>query len=181
MNSLERIEHMVTALTATVSSYASTTSTLPPILAADVIRLARSKILTKHVIATSPWTSSQKWQDWGFRMSRLTTTRGHDTDRIWHISISLPLTRIVGRYALNIGLLLRSTYSCRNTISIRHPSYFAVSRIVDDNHPFIVACALGDLSVVRAMLQSGEGRLTDATSTGDTPMKVGRTPGCILT
>jgi hypothetical protein len=47
-----------------------------------------------------------------------------------------------------------------------------MARVVAGTHPFMVACAKGDTKTVRSMLRSGEGRPTDITANGQTPMLV---------
>jgi hypothetical protein len=47
-----------------------------------------------------------------------------------------------------------------------------MARIVEENHPFLMACKDGDIETVRFMLRSGEGRPTDMTVGGQTPMEV---------
>jgi hypothetical protein len=58
-------------------------------------------------------------------------------------------------------LSLELTPLDRNVLTFRHPSYFAVARVVEGRHAFAVACHEGDLLTIQSMLQSGESRLTD--------------------
>ena len=54
----------------------------------------------------------------------------------------------------------------QNTLTLRHPSYFTVARVLDDSHPFFEACRSNDAAAVRDMLRNGEGRPTDEDSEG---------------
>ena len=123
-----------------------------------------------HVI--SLWSSGKSLESWGFRGALVTTKQGYHTDYDVVFSFSLPLARILGSYALTGCSSLRSTPLCRNFFTFRHPSYFAVARLVDEDHPFMAACRDGDIETVRFMLRSGEGRPTDMTARARTPMFV---------
>jgi hypothetical protein len=170
---------MVSTLVAAVPSHANTALPSPPILTANVVQQSKSKVLARRVLVTGPWKTSQRWESWGFRMSQFKTMQGHNTDCTINFSISLPLAHIPGSYVLTGSLQLRSTPSCRNSFSFRHPSYLGVSRVLDVHHPFIIACCKGDAITVWMMLQSGEGCLTDMTLRGETPMRVGEKSGTV--
>lgn len=126
----------------------------------------------RRSLMKSPWQLNNSWAPWGLRGSLITTKIGPYTDYDVSFSISLPLARILGSYALTGCLSLRSVPLCRSALTFRHPSYFAVARVVDKTHPFMLACRNGDIEAVRLMLRSGEGRPTDITAKGSTPMFV---------
>jgi hypothetical protein len=109
---------------------------------------------------------------WGSRASLSTSRTGLHTDYDINFSISLPLARILGSYALTGSLSLRYTSLRQNAITLRHPSYFAIARTLEFHHPFMTACLRGDTLTTRSMLQSGEGRPTDVTEYGWTPLYV---------
>lgn len=60
----------------------------------------------------------------------------------------------------------------QNTLTLRHPSYLAVGRILDFSHPFFEACRFNDVVVIREMLRNGEGRPTDEDPNGFGPLWV---------
>lgn len=126
----------------------------------------------ERTLRTSPWRSGNIWVTWGFRGALTTTRQGYFTDYSVSFLVSLPLARILGSYAFTGTISLRSTPLCRSAFAFRHPSYFAVARVVDEDHPFMLACRHGDTETVRLMLRSGEGRPTDVTLHGNTPMAV---------
>lgn len=169
------VSTLVIALPAPVP-VASATSSILPILPADATStaspLAGSGPPARRTTVISPWTSGKTLESWGFRGACVTTKQSYHTDYSMSFSVSLPLARILGSYALTGCLSLRSTPLCRNSFTFRYPSYFAVARIVDEDHPFIMACLFGDIESVRFMLRSGEGRPTDVTAKGKTPLFV---------
>jgi hypothetical protein len=126
----------------------------------------------KRTVVSKPWTLAKSWEPWGLSGSLITIRKGKDYEYNIRFSVSSPLARILGGYALTGYLSLQSTPLFGNAFTFRHPSYFAVSRVVDEWHPFMVACRQGDLETVRVMLRSGEGRPTDLTAGGWTPMGV---------
>lgn len=125
------------------------------------------------VLSRSPWILNKSWSTWGLTGTMLTTKEGPYTGYRINFSLISPLANIFGGYALKVSLALRTTPSCRNVLTFRHPSYFAVARICEENHPFMHACRVGDLMAVRSMLRSGEGRPTDVTAGGQWPLLVG--------
>jgi len=176
LDGLDRIEQMVSTLAVALPASAPAAPASLPNLTAYTISQplthAGSALATKHMLVTPPWTSGKVWATWGFRGAFVTTKQGYHTDYNINFSVSLPLARILGSYALTACLSLRSTPLCRSSFTFRHPSYFAMARIVEANHPFLLACDKGDLETVRFMLRSGEGRPTDITADGCTPMFV---------
>lgn len=169
------VSALVIALPAPVPVAPATPSILS-ILPADTTSTASTRAGSdppaRRYTVISPWTSGKTLESWGFRGAYVTTKQSYHTDYIMNLSVSLPLARILGNYALTGCLSLRSTPLCRSSFTFRHPSYFAVARLVDGNHPFISACRHGDLETVRFMLRSGEGRPTDMTAEGKTPLFV---------
>lgn len=127
---------------------------------------------SKRTLVAISWQSGTRLESWGYRGTLITTKQGYHTGYSINFSVSLPLARILGSYALIGCLSLRSTPLCRRSFTFRHPSYFAVARVVDNQHPFMLACFNGDVETVRLMLRSGEGRPTDVTAEGETPMLV---------
>jgi hypothetical protein len=106
------------------------------------------------------------------RASLITSKKGPKYEYNIDFSVSLPLARILGGYALTGRLSLESMPLFGTAFTFRHPSYFAVARVVDTYHPFMMACMQGDLETVRSMVRSGEGRPTDVDADGWTPMHV---------
>lgn len=129
-----------------------------------------------RTLASSPWTLNKSWESWGLRGSLVTTRKGPIHEHNINFSFSTPLARILGGYTLMGSLSLQSIPFLGNAFTFRHPSYFAVARVVDPFHPFMSACRDGDVETVRSMLRSGEGRLTDVSPSGRTPMFVSQQP-----
>jgi hypothetical protein len=176
LDGLDRIEQMVStlviALPASVPAAPATLPTFPDNTTGNTSPRTGSGLASKRTLVTSPWTTGKGWENWGFRGALITTKQGYNTDYNINFSISFPLARILGSYAFTGCLSLRSTPLCRSSFTFRHPSYFAVARVVEWNHPFMVACRNGDSESVKFMLRSGEGRPTDVTHEGKTPMLV---------
>lgn len=184
LEGLERIEQMVSTL---VVSQQTASTVVIPLPASAPVAPAISSISTaasnappfpgsdtavKRASVSSPWTVARSWELWGLRGSILTTQQGAKCQYDIKFSILSPLARILGGYALTGCLSLQSNPLYRNALKFRHPSYFAVARVVDHRHPFIMACWMGDVTAVRSMLQTGEGRPSDVTADGETPMLV---------
>ncbi|KAM0715707.1 hypothetical protein Q7P37_009207 [Cladosporium fusiforme] len=126
--------------------------------------------LVRRVWEGNPWNSGERWQSWGLRGTVIKSTQGQHTDYDASFTIHLPLAWLIGAYSLNGQLSFRTSPLRQNTLTLRHPSYFTVARIVDSSHPFMMACLTGDLDTVRALLNNGEGRPTDKDENGDSPM-----------
>ena len=177
LNSLERLEQMVSA-----------SITIPPSPGAVMIpqqgqnddgrpvKAADSRVgaPARRALASPPKKFDLSWGSWGVRGSLVTIQEGIRTEHNLTFSLSLCLAKILGRYAVGGILVLRSAPSCRNVFSLRHPSYFGVSRIIDGSDPFMKACYSGDRALVRGLLEAGLGRPTDVTDEGSTPMLVSR-------
>lgn len=88
------------------------------------------------------------------------------------MQVQLPLVAVIGKYAVTVSLSARKFSACPWKITTRHPSSFALARIVAENSDFMLACHRGDLLAVRDMLDSGSGRPTDITSKSWNPMTV---------
>jgi hypothetical protein len=166
------VSTLVVALPASDSVAPATSSLHSADTTSNISPWAGSEPSTSRATVTSLWKSSKSWERWGFCGLYVTTRQGYHTDRGINLSVSLPLARILGSYALTGCLSLRSTPLCRSSFTFRHPSYFAVARVVDEDHPFMSACRDGDIETVRFMLRSGEGRPTDMTAKGKTPLFV---------
>jgi hypothetical protein len=176
LDGLDRIEQMVStlviALPASVPVAPAMLSTFTANTTGNTPAHTGFGFASKRTFVTFPWTTGKVWENLGVRGAIITTQKGYHTDYNITFSISLPLARILGSYALIGCLSLRSTPLCRNYLTFRHPSYFAVARVVDRYHPFMLACQNGDLKTVRFMLRSGEGRPTDRDVVGFTPLYV---------
>lgn len=170
LDGLDRIERMVSTLVVAQPAFAPLTPAKTFIFTAagnTVSRVGPRSTVTR--VTSHPWILGRSWEPWGVRGSLTATKAGPHTDYNINFSVPLPLAGILGSYALT-GCL--SLSFCRSTLSFRNPSYFTVARIVDDDHPFMLACCTGDVETLRVMLRSGEGRPADMTSNGKTPMAV---------
>jgi hypothetical protein len=114
----------------------------------------------------SPWALSKAWESRGLQGSVVKSTYGKSTDYNFTFKVNLPLAWLFGSYALKGELSLRTDSIRQNTLTLRHPSYFTVARVLADPHPFLEALRLNDEPTVRAMLRTGEGRPTDVDSNG---------------
>jgi hypothetical protein len=131
----------------------------------------------RRTFTSKPWLLAESWKPWGLRGSFVASKKGLKYEYNINFSVSLPLARILGGYAFTGCLSLESVPLFGTALTFRHPSYFAVARVVDESDPFMEACCLGDVETVRTMLRSGEGRPTDVTADGWTPMGVSRQIG----
>jgi len=174
LEGLERIEQMVYTPTVAPPVYTPLDSASPSASAVGGRRTQHvaSRVAVRSTFASTPWKLSKSWATWGLRGSFVAINEGEHTESNIQFSISLPLARLLGSYALTGCLSLRSASYCRSALTLRHPSYFAVARVVDESHPFMHACAMGDVKAIRSMLRSGESRPTDVTSQGYTPLSV---------
>lgn len=167
---------MVSTLVVALPASAPATPATLPNLTADTTGKSPTRtgqaLAFQSTLVMSSRTTGKGWEDWGFRGAFVTSKQGNHTIYNVNFSVSLPLARILGSYALTGCLSLRSTPLCRSFFTFRHPSYFAVARLVHADHPFMWACWKGDIETVRFMLRSGEGRPTDVTAGGKTPMLV---------
>jgi hypothetical protein len=128
--------------------------------------------VARRTLTSEPWTLAKRWVPWGLRGSLISYKKGPNYEYNISFSVSLPLARILGGNALTGCLSLESMPLFGTALTFRHPSYFAVARVVGRRHPFMKACKWGDVETVRFMLRSGEGRPTDVTARGQTPMYV---------
>jgi hypothetical protein len=165
---------MVSTLVIALPASASVAPTTPPIFVAsgNTVPFPESGAAVRRTLASEPWTLAEHWEAWGLRGSLITSKKGPKYQYNINFSVSLPLARILGGYSLTGCLSLESTPLFGTAFTFRRPSYFAVARVVDEHHPFMTACYQHDLDTVRVMLRSGEGRPTDVTADGSTPMQV---------
>jgi hypothetical protein len=174
LDGLDRIEQMVSTLVVALpASPPLPPATSPLIVAAGkTTPYSGSGAATRSIIVSESWTLARSWVPWGLRGSLVTTRKGPRYKYDIRFSASLPLARMLGGYALIGCLSLESMSFFGTALTFRHPSYFTVARVVDDSHPFMMARIRGDVETVRSMLRSGEGRPTDMTASGWTPMQV---------
>jgi hypothetical protein len=92
----------------------------------------------------------------------------------WHIKegvqFRLPLAWWFGAHILKGELAM--SIPRQNTLTLRHPSYLAIGRVLDFSHPFFKACKSNDVVVIREMLRNGDGRPTDEDPNGYGPLRV---------
>lgn len=121
---------------------------------------------TRRVHEGSPWALSKGWKSRGLHGSVIKSTRGKSTDYNITFKVDLPLAWLFGSYALTGELSIRTDSIRQNTLTLRHPSYMTVARVLPRTHPFLQALRKNDESTVRIMLCTGEGRPTDVDSDG---------------
>lgn len=114
----------------------------------------------------SPWALNKGWESRGLHGSVIKSTHGKSTDYNVTFKVNLPLAWLFGSYALIGELSLRTDSIRQNTLTLRHPSYLTVARVLPATHPFLQALRKNDEATVRVMLRTGEGRPTDVDSDG---------------
>ena len=124
----------------------------------------------KRVFGGVSWKASSTWQSWGIHGKVTWSTKGAATDYDLAFSIRLPLSWWFGAHILKGELGM--SVPRQNTLTLRHPSYLAVGRVLDTSHPFFRACRLNDVVLIREMLRSGEWRPTDEDPDGYSPLWV---------
>jgi ankyrin repeat protein len=98
------------------------------------------------------------------------STKGRSVDYDVAVSLQLPMAWWFGINILKGQLSV--SFPRQNTLTLRHPSYFAIARVLDYSHPFFKACESNDVAVVQEMLRNGEGRPTDEDPGGYDPLWV---------
>jgi hypothetical protein len=116
------------------------------------------------------WKASGIWQSWGLHGTVIKSTKGQATDYNITIELRLPLAWWFGSHVLNGELAI--SFPRQSTLTLRHPSYFAIARVLDYSHPFLQACESNSVAVVREMLRNGQGRPTDEDPDGHGPLWV---------
>jgi len=116
------------------------------------------------------WDTSKNWQSWGLYGTVIKSTKGQATDYNVAVSLHLPMAWWFGTHVLKGQVAV--SFPRQNTLTLRHPSYFAVARVLDASHLFFEACRRNDARRVREMLRSGKGRPTDEDSEGQGPLWV---------
>ena len=124
----------------------------------------------RRVFGGVSWEASSTCQSWGLHGKVIWSTKGASTDYDVAFSIHLPLAWWFGAHILKGGLAM--SVPRQNTLTLRHPSYLAVGRVLDSSHPFFGACRSNDVAVIREMLRNGEGRPTDEDPNGFGPLWV---------
>ena len=114
---------------------------------------------------------SEPWS-FGVNGSFIPTVQGKHKDYFLAMQVAMPLSRIVGPYALMMSVSVRTFPLCPSKFKFLHGSSLALARIVQEDDPFMVACDRGDLIAVRTMLQKGQGRPTDVIDRNWTPLAV---------
>lgn len=105
----------------------------------------------------------------GFLGSLVRTNWENHSD--WSLAFrwSLPLAQVFGSYAFQAQFAFRTFPLCRS-LSLNGGSGVAMAKVVPEQSTFMRACALGDISTVRSMLQNGESRPTDVTERNWSPL-----------
>jgi hypothetical protein len=159
-----------------------TTSPLSPgLVASTPVLIAQDQRATavRRIHEGVAWKTSSTWQSWGLHGTVIKSTRGQPTDYNVVIRLHLPVAWWFSSHVLN-GKLTVSVLR-QNTLTLRHPSYFAVAYVLDFSHPFFEACRSNDVAVVREMLRNGEGRPTDVNPRGYGPFWVRARQVCSAT
>lgn len=176
LDGIDRIEEMVSTLFVAIPPNQGLIQLSPPgsscLRETNATGSHQTTTLNKRTLTAKARRLDTSWESWGLRGSLSKTTKGSYTHYSVGFTIALPLARILGSYALTGVISIRSCPLAGNLFTFRHPSYFAMARLLDDDHPFFIACRNGDLAAVRVMLQSGEGRPTDIDCSGDGPLVV---------
>jgi hypothetical protein len=128
----------------------------------------------RRVLRYKPVSLEDSWTSWGVRYSLIPTSQGPYRDFCLAMQVSVPLARILGRYVFVMAVSVRTFPLCPMKFSFRHGSSFAIARVLDNDHKFLVACDRGDILAVRSMLQDGQGRPTDIGDRNWTPLAVSR-------
>ena len=126
-----------------------------------------------HGLTSDPWCTGTSWASFGTRASLVPTAQDSYKDFSLAMQISLPLAQTVGRYAFNLAVNVRTFPLCPLKMKFLHPSSLGISRILPDDDAFMLACAVGDRTMVRRMLETGRGRPSDITEHNWTPLTVG--------
>lgn len=119
------------------------------------------------------WEKHDSRPSLGLHSRIIKSTQGRSTDYDFGFRFNLPLAWLFGSYALTGQLGIR-TSPRQNTLTLRHPSYLTVARVLEDSHPFLQAFRNDDLAAIRSMLLSGEGRPTDIDRQGRGCIYVGQ-------
>ena len=157
------------AKSATPSGQLLTDTKAPPeSYLSTVTRSAQNPLHAKprRMYQGSPWALSKGWESRGLQGSVVKSTYGKSTDYNFTFKVNLPLAWLFGSYALTGELSIRTDSIRQNTLTLRHPSYLTVARVLPGTHPFLQALRKNDEATVRAMLRTGEGRPTDVDSDG---------------
>jgi len=162
-------------------SSTSSASTPPPqrsgSAASALISAAPNHLATavRPIAGGLAWKSSSTWKSWGLLGTVVKSTKGQSIDYDVAISLQLPMAWWFGSHVLKGQLNV--SFPRQNTLTLRHPSYLAIARVLDFSHPFFEACRSNDFTVVREMLRNGEGRPTDEDPGGSGPLwvRVGQT------
>lgn len=140
------------------------------------VLVTKATRIPKRTLRWIPNSLEDDWTPWGVRYSLIPTSQGPYRDFCVAMQIPVPLARIIGRYMFVMAVTIRTLPLCHMNLSLRHGSYFAVARVLDNDHKFLVACDRGDLLAVRSMLQDGLGRPTDIGDRNWTPLAVSPIP-----
>lgn len=123
-------------------------------------------------VTRKSWTTGTAYAAFGVNASLIPIDEGMHRDYACAMQIPMPLSRIVGKYALLMSVSIRTFPLCPMTFRILDGSNLAIARILSPIHPFMEACDRGDLIAVRTMLQTGEGRASDITEDNWSPLTV---------
>lgn len=142
---------------------------LPPPIQVITAR-SQSTSAVKRIFGGISWEASSTWQSWGLHGKVIRSTKGAATDYDIAFSFRLPLAWWFGAHVLKGELAM--SIPRQNTLTLRHPSYLAIGRVLDFSHPFFRACKSNDVVVIREMLRNGDGRPTDEDPNGYGPLRV---------
>lgn len=121
---------------------------------------AATRAATRRNYGSHYWELNKSWQYLSLHRNITRSTQGESTNYDFGFRVNLPLAWLFGTHALTGQLGIR-TSPRQNTLTLRHPSYLTVARVLDKTHPFLLAFARNDLGAIRDMLRTGGGRPTD--------------------
>nr|POE47749.1 ankyrin-3 [Quercus suber] len=108
----------------------------------------------------------------GIHFTTLRSSSIDGTDYSILARLKLPLSTILGPYAVLFSGTFRMSPDCFPNLQVVGGASLAVARPLPDHHPFFTACTNGDRLAVRRMLLSGEGRITDYNEAKRSPMAI---------
>ncbi|KAK3632365.1 hypothetical protein LTR56_016379 [Elasticomyces elasticus] len=164
---------------------AATNPPVQPVHEGEDSAVEETLVAVKHVnkrrLEGQPWVSGSYWATLGVRGSLISTGQGTHTDYNLAARMAVPLSYLLGLYAVMMQISVRTFPLCPGKFKLLHGSSLALARLVTTDDEFITACDQGDVDRVRRLLLGGRGRSTDVTERNWTPLAYAIRSGSVET
>lgn len=136
--------------------------------------------LKRRRLVWTPWSLGSNWAALGVSGSLIPTEYGRYWDYSIAMQLCMPAAQSYLPYAFLMSVSVRTYPRSPYRFRFLRGGNIGIARLLEEDHPFIVACGDGDVEAVRTMLRTGEGRADDIVARNWHPLAVRESRKCCL-